>query len=278
QRLYPIGAGLLNLGNTCFLNSTLQCLTYRPPLANYLLSREHSRTCDQGGFCMMCIMEKHTRQAFANSGKAIKPVSIIQDLQEIAPHIRFERQEDAHEFLRYTVDAMQKACLNGCSTLEPHTQATTLIHRVFGGSLRSRVKCSVCHNTSDTYNLFLDPSLEIEQASSLEQALELFVQPELLGGENAYTCDQCKKKVSASKGLTIHRASNVLTLSLKRLAHFGGAKITKHVTYPDFLDMRPYMSHRKGDPILYWLYAVLVHMGDSCRAGHYYCYVKVSPG
>lgn len=32
---------------------------------------------------------------------------------EIAQHIRFGRQEDAHEFLRYTIDAMQKACLNG---------------------------------------------------------------------------------------------------------------------------------------------------------------------
>lgn len=32
---------------------------------------------------------------------------------EIARHFRFGNQEDAHEFLRYTIDAMQKACLNG---------------------------------------------------------------------------------------------------------------------------------------------------------------------
>ena len=37
---------------------------------------------------------------------------------------------------------------------------------------------------------------------------------------------RCKKKVSASKRFTIHRASNVLTLSLKRF-DFGGGKITK---------------------------------------------------
>lgn len=34
---------------------------------------------------------------------------------EIARHFRFGNQEDAHEFLRYTIDAMQKACLNGCA-------------------------------------------------------------------------------------------------------------------------------------------------------------------
>lgn len=48
ERIYRVGAGLHNLGNTCFLNSTVQCLTYTPPLANYLLSKEHSRSCEWG--------------------------------------------------------------------------------------------------------------------------------------------------------------------------------------------------------------------------------------
>ncbi|MEE6519502.1 hypothetical protein FKM82_031362, partial [Ascaphus truei] len=81
ERVSRVGAGLQNLGNTCFLNSTVQCLTYTPPLANYLLSKEHSRNCQQGGFCMLCIMQNHLIQAFANSGNAIKPVSFIRELK-----------------------------------------------------------------------------------------------------------------------------------------------------------------------------------------------------
>lgn len=38
---------------------------------------------------------------------------------------------------------------------------------------------------------------------------------------------RCKKKVPASKRFTIHRTSNVLTLSLKRFANVSGGKITK---------------------------------------------------
>ena len=41
-----VGAGLGNLGNTCFLNSVLQCLLYTPPLYNYITSDDHKRKCE----------------------------------------------------------------------------------------------------------------------------------------------------------------------------------------------------------------------------------------
>ncbi|KAM4691869.1 ubiquitin carboxyl-terminal hydrolase 36 [Rhinophrynus dorsalis] len=275
HRISKVGAGLQNLGNTCFLNATIQCLTYTPPLANYLLSKEHGRNCQHGGFCMLCIMQNHLIQAFANSGNAIKPVSFIRELKKIARHFRFGSQEDAHEFLRYTVDAMQKSSLNGYTKLDRQSQATTLVHQIFGGYLRSRVKCSVCKSVSDTYDPYLDIALEIRHSVNIVRALELFIKSDVLSGENAYMCAKCRKKVPASKRFSIHRASNVLTLSLKRFANFSGGKITKDVGYPEFLNIRPYMSQTNGDPIMYALYAVLVHSGYSCHAGHYYCYVKL---
>ena len=57
------GPGLANLGNTCFLNSVLQCLTYAPPLANLCLDGVHSASCAKAkgdaGFCAFCELEKH---------------------------------------------------------------------------------------------------------------------------------------------------------------------------------------------------------------------------
>ncbi|XP_029862608.1 ubiquitin carboxyl-terminal hydrolase 42-like [Aquila chrysaetos chrysaetos] len=275
QQRWRAGAGLHNSGNTCFLNSVLQCLTYTPPPANYLLSREHSRSCRQQGFCVMCRMENHVNTVLRSSGRAIYPSAVISVLTLIGEHFQLGMQEDAHEFLRYAIDAMQRACLSGISDLDTSSESTTIIHQIFGGFLRSRVTCSSCKVASDSYEAFLDIPLDIKAVSSVTAALTDFVKPEQLDGENCFTCSQCNKKVAASKRFTIHRAPKVLPVCLKRFEDFTGGKIDKVVKYSNCLDLRPYMSQTDGEPLFYSLYAVLVHSGNSCDSGHYFCYTKV---
>ncbi|NXG47737.1 UBP36 hydrolase, partial [Psilopogon haemacephalus] len=276
QWLRGVGAGLRNLGRSCFLNATLQCLTHTAPLASYLLSGEHGRGCHREGFCMLCTMQTHVVQAFASSGQAIKPEAFTRNLKNIAQHFSLRRQEDAHEFLRCTIDAMQQACGNSCAQLNGQIQAPTLVQQIFGGSLRSRVVCSQCQSTSDTYEPYLDLVLEIEVHAMGSAAWAQLVVAQI--AELELSLCRCQQKVSASKHFSIHQAANVLTVALKRFAPFGGGKIAKAVAYPMLLDVRPYLSVPCRDPVLYRLYAVLVHSGHSCHAGHYYCYVKASNG
>lgn len=276
-----VGAGLCNLGNTCFLNSVLQCLLYTPPLYNYLASTNHQQKCKAQGFCALCMFQKHCNLVLKTNHTAVKPVSIVHSLKAIAKPFRQGRQEDAHEFLRYFVDSLQKSCLQGQPTnLDPHSKATTAIHKIFGGYHRSQVRCLECKKTSNTFDPLLDINLDIKNCPSLTKALQRSIQSDTLEGDNSYACPYCKKMTRAQKRFTVHRLPNVLTIQLKRFEYNGlfGGKINKQVNYTDHLNMRPFMSATKGPSEWYRLYAVLVHLGYSNQSGHYYCYIKNSNG
>lgn len=281
-----IGGGLINVGNTCFLNSVLQCLTYCPPLYNFLIKRDggHSSSCKINTFCMLCEMEKHVKRIKSSTGSAIKPLSIVQRLKYINKSFQFGRQEDAHEFLRYIIDHMWKACLMNLdintktNKIDPRIKETTTINHIFGGYHRSQVLCLSCNSRSDTFDFFMDFILDIRNAKSLEDALKKFTQPETLENENAYKCSKCRKKVTAKKKFTVYKAPNVATFQLKRFDSdriFGG-KVTKFISYPDELDLRPFMSDPTKTPIKYQLNAVLVHVGHSTSSGHYFCFIRNS--
>ncbi|XP_072168528.1 uncharacterized protein [Diadema setosum] len=276
QKSHRVGSGLINMGNTCFLNSTLQCLTYTAPLANYLLSQKHKEECRAYGFCILCDLYTHIQRAFQHHGQAIRPMNMIHKLKSIAKHMHIGRQEDAHEFLRYVIEAMQKSCLSGYDKLDRYSKETSPVHQIFGGYYRSRVVCAACQGKSDTFDPFLDIGLEIKHMPSVTKALGKLVQPEVLEGDNAYQCKRCNRKVQAQKRFTVHRCPNVLTLCLKRFEYsrFSMGKINKEVHYSECLNLRPYMSDNKGPAVIYQLYAVLKHEGASCNSGHYYCYVR----
>lgn len=89
---------------------------------------------------------------------------------------------------------------------------------------------------------------------------------------------RCKVLVDARKQMTIYEAPKVLTVHLKRFTS-SGQKINQHIKFDTKLELASVMSPSKRPSELnYSLYAVLVHAGNTCHSGHYFCYIKSSNG
>ncbi|KAF1897920.1 hypothetical protein Lal_00032682 [Lupinus albus] len=259
--------GLRNLGNSCYLNSVLQCLTYTPPLANFCLRFQHSSLCDSAAAssCPFCILEKQIARSLRVDLTHDAPSKIQNCLRIFAEHFRCGRQEDAHEFLRYVIDA----CHNTCLRLKKLRRkggvgdgvggsggggGSSIVKEIFGGALQSQVKCLNCGYESNKVDEIMDISLDVFHSNSLRDSMQKFFQPEVLDGNNKYKCDSCKKLVAAKKQMSILQAPNVLVIQLKRFEGILGGKIDKAVAFEEFLVLSSFMC-KASQP---WRLAVTV--------------------
>lgn len=199
----------------------------------------------------------------------------------ISRNFRNARQEDAHEYMVNLLESMHKCCLPlGLPSESPSAYEKSLVHKIFGGRLRSQVtyyvqsvndlrwwnkewclkvasssvtcdcctsfqvKCMQCSFCSNKFDPFLDLSLDIVKADSIYKAFKNFTTPELLdGGERQYQCQQCKQKVKALKQFTVHKAPYVLTIHLKRFQSYNlEEKIHKKIHFGPTLDLAPFVS------------------------------------
>ncbi|KAJ0046619.1 hypothetical protein Pint_04943 [Pistacia integerrima] len=302
--------GLRNLGNSCYLNSVLQCLTYTPPLANFCLNLQHSSLCDLARDCPFCILEKRIVRSLSLDLTLDAPAKIQSCLRIFAEHFRGGRQEDAHEFLRYVIDACHNTCLRlkklkrkggdreAVNGSVGNSSSSSVVKEIFGGALQSQVKCLSCGAESNKVDEIMDISLDILHSGSLKDAMQKFFQPEVLDGNNKYKCENCKKLVAARKQMSILQSPNILVIQLKRFGGIFGGKIDKTIAFEEILVLSSFMCkanqagkeswgiyyptmliHIYRDPQPeYKLFGTIVHSGFSLDSGHYYAYIKDAMG
>ena len=109
----PSLTGLTNQGNTCFMNSTLQCLSNTPVLRDYFVSGRYLANINKEnplGFqgelakCFSGIL----RKLWSGEFQYFPPKKLIEIIAKRSKHFDGHSQHDAQEFMSYLIDGLHE--------------------------------------------------------------------------------------------------------------------------------------------------------------------------
>jgi len=179
-------SGLVNLGNTCFLNSALQALA-----AVLHTQPESPNTADVGPIGASLIgtlstipfssiptsepapTHKLLKRRTCRSGHVLDPSAFLAAIAKRYKEFRRMRQQDSHDFLRLLFNVLDDEHKDTIKSSNNKTAMKTyaLHQTTFGGTLVSRVTCKACKGMTETEEAFLDLSLAIPPPGELDSLI-----------------------------------------------------------------------------------------------------------
>eukprot|EP00038_Savillea_parva_P008414 m.176810 g.176810 ORF g.176810 m.176810 type:complete len:1169 (-) comp14238_c0_seq1:66-3572(-) len=296
--------GLRNLGNTCFMNSIIQCVISIAPLTKYFVQGRYRQEINRDNplghkGALAEEFGELVAVMWTQGYRYIAPRFFKSTLGSICPQFAGTKQQDSQEFCSFLLDGLHedlnrvknRAYVEAPDTegVDDHTAADaawdhhrlrnqSAILDLFQGQFKSTITCQSCGHTSTTFEPFTCLSLPLvgRNAVSIEQCLQAFSRPEMLTGNNQWRCPKCKRDRDARKTIQIWRLPRVLIVHLKRF-YFEGpfrSKLDTHVEFPlDNLDMGRHCKGKMPRQSKYSLFAVSNHIGDM-SGGHYTAYCK----
>lgn len=270
--------GLINFGVTCYMNSTIQCLSATIPLTRIFLSDYYQKKMQRDNWKSSkgLMSEQYAvllKNLWAGDVRACRPSSLRKLSARFNREWGIDRQQDAKEYFDFLIDFLHEDLNVNWS--RPPLRALTekdeaareqlpkpfaarvewgryshreqsLISDLFAGQHASRLRCTVCNFTSTTYEAFWSISLEIprNRAADIRDCLDSYCAEELLTRDEVWKCPQCRKEREATKQITITRLPQFLVLHLKRFSASHSEKARKVRTPIEFplngLDLQPY--------------------------------------
>lgn len=291
-------SGLVNLGNKCFMNSILQCLSNTLVLTDYMLAhkyKEDETALKRKDHYIFLLSYSNLLKNMWETNQLIKPKTFVENMSRFVKKYSTMQQQDSHECMMYILDLLHKALSYEIDVEikgEVKTPTDALVKKsleswssfyakeyscitdMFHGMLFNEIACNACDFKSQVFDPFNCLSVDVPETSStdLQSCLRTYFQENEV--VSSWACAKCKSS-GCTKTQSAWTLPNTLAVHLKRFSS-SGKKIYSDVAFPiDNLDMTSFIASSKNDPnnYMYTLYAVNYHSGDT-NSGHYWSCCK----
>jgi len=195
--------GLTNLGNTCFMNSIIQCLSASTPLREVFSSKAyiadlnvdnplgHKGKVAEGFASLMDVMYQDVEDG---GGSVVAPRAFKRVIGDIAPQFQGYDQHDSQELLNFLLDGLHEdlnrvlvkestnSVEGGDRTDEEVAAESLLVYKkrndsiiadLCSGQFKSTVVCPDCHLKSRTFDAYFSISLPLAKESATEMMMSI---------------------------------------------------------------------------------------------------------
>ncbi|CAL8243263.1 unnamed protein product [Lota lota] len=300
----PSLTGLRNLGNTCYMNSIMQCLCNTPAMAEYFNQNYYQEDINRANILGHKgeVAEEFgviMKALWSGLYKCISARDFKITIGKINDQFAGCEQQDSQELLLFLMDGLHED-LNKADNRKRYKEEEndhlddqkaadlawskhkllneSIIVALFQGQFKSTVQCLTCHRKSRTFETFMYLSLPLASTSkcSLQDCLRLFSKEERLTDNNKVFCRHCKAHRDSTKKLEIWKVPPIVLVHLKRFSYEGRwkQKLQTTVDFPlENLDLSQYVIAPRQNLKKYCLYGVSNHYGG-LDGGHYTAYCK----
>lgn len=255
SRIYE-GAGLPNLGNTCFMNCAMQVFLHIGPLVQWFQENEVDRLAAPVAYEWMCLLERSRTITSETSPNAFVN-AFRRKVTQFIPY----QQDDTVEFIIKFLEAIN-------TELHPARP----FDAVFEFCKLVSVKCEECKYTSKSE---IWGSMIMLQLNGLAGNLaNIFY--EHLEDKSKRKCYECNKDPNVEQPcvqrIKFKHAPMFLQIQLLRFSQ-DQPKIESEITIPQFINV--YVSDESTIP--YKIFAIINHIQYDGNNGHYTTIIK-GPG